>query len=57
MAGAALKDEALRTQFGEMIGNLTTVSSNLAKFGLLYKPKTGIKQTNDLKYTGRGVGR
>lgn len=57
MAGAALKDEALRTQFGEMIGNLTTVSSNLAKFGLLYKPKTGIKRTNDLKYTGRGAGK
>jgi len=33
------------------------VSSNLAKFGLLYKPKTGSKQTNDLRYTGRGAGK
>jgi ABC-type transporter Mla subunit MlaD len=57
MAGAALKDEALRGQFGEMIGNLTTVSSNLARFGLLYKPKSTVKLTNDTLYTGRGPGR
>ena len=57
VAGAVLKDDALRGQFGELVGNLTTVSSNLAKFGLLYKPKTGLKLTNDTRYTGRGAGK
>lgn len=57
IAGAALKDEALRAQFGEMVGSLATVSSNLAKFGLLHKPKTGLKLTNDVRYSGRGAGR
>jgi phospholipid/cholesterol/gamma-HCH transport system substrate-binding protein len=57
MAGAALKDDGLRGQFGAVVTNLTTVSSNLAKFGILYKPKSTVPLTNNTHYTGRGPGR
>jgi phospholipid/cholesterol/gamma-HCH transport system substrate-binding protein len=39
LAGSILKDEHLQQQFHELVGNLTTLSSNLNKYGLLYKPK------------------
>ncbi|MEN9677278.1 MAG: hypothetical protein RIS76_3174 [Verrucomicrobiota bacterium] len=39
VAGALLNDEALRLQMGSAFTNLATVSSNLARFGILYKPK------------------
>lgn len=54
IAGAALKDDTLRAQFGTMLTNLTTVSSNLARFGILYSPKQSRPLTNDTRYTGRG---
>ncbi len=56
-AGALLKDEGMRNQVGSVVTNLATVSSNLAKFGILYKPKTTTVLTNDTRYTGRGPGR
>ena len=56
-AGAVLKDEALRLQFTAAVSNMTTVSSNLARFGLLYTPKQPRRLTNDTRYTGRGPGR
>jgi phospholipid/cholesterol/gamma-HCH transport system substrate-binding protein len=52
--GAALKDDTLRTQFGTMLTNLTTVSSNLARFGILYSPKQPHTITNNSHYSGRG---
>lgn len=57
MAGAILKDDALRNQFGLALTNLATVSSNLAKFGILYSPKQPGTITNATRYTGRGPGR
>lgn len=39
LVGGLLKDEQLRTQFSSTISNLSVVSSNLARHGLLYKPK------------------
>jgi ABC-type transporter Mla subunit MlaD len=37
--GALLADEALRLQLGNTLTNFAIVSSNLARFGILYKPK------------------
>ena len=53
-AGALLHDEGLRVQLASTLTNLATVSSNLARFGLLYKPPQPRKTlTNAVKYTGR----
>lgn len=54
VAGALLADEALRLQLGGALTNMATVSSNLARFGILYKPPQPRKVlTNQVKYTGR----
>lgn len=39
LVGGLLKDERLRQQTAELIGNLNVLSSNLARHGILYKPK------------------
>lgn len=39
LAGALFKDEALHANLAATLENLATVSSNLARYGLLYKPK------------------
>ncbi len=39
LAGSMLKDTQMQAQAALMISNLTVVSSNLARFGLLYKPR------------------
>jgi phospholipid/cholesterol/gamma-HCH transport system substrate-binding protein len=39
LAGGVLKDEQMRGQFTLMISNLTLLSSNLNRYGLLYKPR------------------
>ncbi|HNQ90485.1 MAG TPA: MlaD family protein [Verrucomicrobiota bacterium] len=39
IAGALLEEEVLRHQFGLTVSNLSVLSSNLARFGLLHKPK------------------
>ncbi len=39
LAGAMLKDEALRQNLADTVANLAVVSSNMARYGLLYKPK------------------
>lgn len=39
LAGSLLKDEPTRAQFSSTISNLSVLSSNLARFGLLHKPK------------------
>jgi hypothetical protein len=40
-------------QISLLVSNLTTLSSNLNKYGLLYKPKTVKKPTSDLLYPGK----
>lgn len=57
MVGALLHDEAVRDNFSLTISNLTVVSSNLAKHGLLYKPKQVKPLTNSSPYTGRSPSR
>ena len=39
LAGGLLKDEQMKTDMSMTFSNLNIVSSNLAKYGLLYKPK------------------
>ncbi len=39
LAGAMLKDEQIRANLSATLANLTTLSSNLARYGLLHKPK------------------
>ncbi len=39
LAGAILKDAELKDHFSDLVLNVTTLSSNLTKYGLLYKPK------------------
>ena len=39
LAGTLLKDDQLSRQMGQLMTNLTTLTSNLNRFGLLYKPK------------------
>ena len=39
LAGGLLKDEQTRAQFSSTISNLSILSSNLARFGILHKPK------------------
>lgn len=45
LIGAMFRDESLRTQFTMMASNLSTLSSNLNRYGLLYKPKPVRKRT------------
>ncbi len=53
LVGALLKDGEVRDNFSLTISNLSILSSNLAKHGLLYKPKQVRPLTNSSPYTGR----
>jgi phospholipid/cholesterol/gamma-HCH transport system substrate-binding protein len=53
LAGAVLKDDKLRNQAGEMVGNLVTLSSNLSRHGILWKPRNVKPLTNSTGYSGR----
>jgi virulence factor Mce-like protein len=53
LVGAAFKDEKMRDQFQSIVGNFNTVSSNLSRFGLLWKPKTVRALTTNSTYSGR----
>jgi phospholipid/cholesterol/gamma-HCH transport system substrate-binding protein len=39
LAGTLVKDAGLQSNLTNMVGNLATLSSNLNRYGLLYKPK------------------
>lgn len=52
LVGGLLKDEELRSQIAITVGNLAVVSSNLARYGLLYKPKQP-KETAPRTYGGK----
>jgi phospholipid/cholesterol/gamma-HCH transport system substrate-binding protein len=45
LVGGLLKDEALRMQLTSTVSNLSVLSSNLNRYGLLYKPKQPKNQT------------
>lgn len=40
LAGGVLRDEELKVQFTQVVSNMSILSSNLNRFGLLYKPKS-----------------
>lgn len=46
LAGSVLKDEQLKAQFGQIVTNVSILSSNLSRFGLLYKPKVNKSTEN-----------
>jgi len=46
VAGGLLKDEQTRAQFSSTISNLSILSSNLARFGILHKPKPPDKKSS-----------
>ena len=50
--GGLLKDEELRVQLSQTISNLSVLSSNVARYGLLYKPKPA-KPRLDNSYPGK----
>lgn len=53
LAGAILKDSQLKDHFSDLVLNLTTLSSNLTKYGLLYKPKPVKPLSTDALRGGR----
>lgn len=53
VVGGLLRDEQMRLQMAQTVSNLSMLSSNLNRFGLLYKPKQP-KNTNPPAYTGKG---
>lgn len=46
LAGSILSDEQLQIQFGQIVTNISILSSNVARFGLLYKPKVNKSTVN-----------
>lgn len=52
--GSLLKDPKLQAELASTVANLDTVSSNLAKNGLLWKPRRLEPLTNTTGYPGRG---
>ena len=54
LAGGLLKDELQRAQFAQTVSNLSVVSSNLARHGLLYKPPQP-KNLAPPTYTGKSA--
>ena len=46
LAGSLLQDEQLQVQFGHIVTNISNLSSNLSRFGLLYKPKVNKSTVN-----------
>ncbi len=52
LAGSLLKDEQAREHFSLTMSNLSIVSSNLARFGLLHKPKQ--PSTGSTWFGGKG---
>jgi phospholipid/cholesterol/gamma-HCH transport system substrate-binding protein len=50
--GGLLRDDGLRLQLNQVVSNLAVLSSNLNRYGLLYKPKQP-KNTKPPAYTGK----
>jgi phospholipid/cholesterol/gamma-HCH transport system substrate-binding protein len=53
LAGSLLKDEHLSVGVSQLISNLTMLSSNLNRHGLLWKPRTTDVKTPSSLYPGR----
>ncbi len=55
LAGSLLHDEQLQVQFGHIVTNISILSSNLSRFGLLYKPKVNKSTENRPAESVKGV--
>ena len=53
LAGRVLKDEQLEAGFSQLVSNLTVLSSNLNRHGLLWKPKKNEVKPPSQLYPGR----
>jgi hypothetical protein len=55
LAGALIKDSQLKTNVSVVVSNLAVLTSNLNRYGLLYKPKPPKKEPSarELPYHGR----
>jgi phospholipid/cholesterol/gamma-HCH transport system substrate-binding protein len=53
LAGALMRDDTLRVDLRQIAANFSVLSSNLTKYGLLYKPKPPKKDTGPAAYTGK----
>jgi hypothetical protein len=53
LAGALMRDETLKVDLRQIAVNFSNLSSNLLKYGLLYKPKPPKKQTEPPVYPGK----
>lgn len=53
LAGALIRDENLRIDLRHVVANFSNLSSNLNKYGLLYKPKQPKKRETEPAYTGK----
>jgi phospholipid/cholesterol/gamma-HCH transport system substrate-binding protein len=50
--GGLLRDDSLRVQISQTVNNLTVLSSNLARYGLLHKPKQ-TRESRETVYPGK----
>lgn len=57
LAGTLLRDDEARSNLNATLQNLTTLSSNLNKYGLLYKPKPAPASTPRAAYPGYSPAR
>jgi phospholipid/cholesterol/gamma-HCH transport system substrate-binding protein len=58
LAGGLLKDESIKAEFTGMVSNLNSLSSNLNKFGILWKPRVKRESSpNAVPYTGKSPHR
>lgn len=57
VAGTLLKDDQARSNLNATLQNLTTLSSNLNKYGLLYKPKPAPASSPRAPYPGYSPAR
>jgi phospholipid/cholesterol/gamma-HCH transport system substrate-binding protein len=57
LVGGLLHDDALKARMTEVMNNLTILSSNLTRYGLLYKPPSARPRTitNNFPYQGKRV--
>jgi phospholipid/cholesterol/gamma-HCH transport system substrate-binding protein len=53
LAGALMRDDRLRVDVRQIMENFSNLSSNLNKYGLLYKPKPPKKETGPPTYQGK----
>ena len=55
LAGGLLRDDSMKADMKNMVANFTSLSSNLNKYGLLYKPRpTNLTPaTNSFPYSGK----